>query len=81
VDNLTEFVGKAVKEVQLAEIVAFHRAGADETALIMRVRFKDRTSKPNRLRLGPAGRVQVLERAKDGTWTIYWGGRTRYGRS
>jgi hypothetical protein len=75
VDDLTQFVGKAVKEVELAEVIAFLKAGADETAFIMRVRFKDRASNPVRLRLGSHGKVQVLERAEDGTWTIYWRGR------
>jgi hypothetical protein len=80
VDDLTQFVGKAVKEVELAEVIAFLKAGADETAFIMRVRFKDRASNPVRLRLGSHGKVQVLERAKDGTWTIYWRGRPGGGR-
>jgi len=75
VDQLGQFVGDSIEQVEYLEVVNFLKEDRNEVALICKAKFKDPSSSIKSLAWDPNDEVQVLDSGKDGTVTFYYRGK------
>lgn len=75
VDEVAKFVGEDVKKVESMDVVSILKESPEEVVMIMTARPKDPAVKVTALRLNGMNKLRVLDRGKDGTYTLLFKGK------
>lgn len=75
VDEVARFLGEDIKKIDFMDVVSILKIGPEEVVMIMTARTKDSAVKLGTLHLNVVKELQVLDRSKDGTYTLFWKGK------
>jgi hypothetical protein len=75
VDEVAKFLGEDLKKIDFMDVVTILKEGPEEAVLIVTARLKDPAAELGDLHLDVVDKIRVLDRSKDGTYTLFWKGR------